>query len=430
MAGGLDADRVELAAVPSRPAERTGLLAWWHASDANAKRGLVAASLGWMVDMFDVQLYAMVLASLILHFDIANSTGGLIGSLTLFSSAIGGVLFGLLADRWGRTRALMASIAIYTVFTGASGLAQTVGQLALIRVLLGIGVGGEWASGAAIVSETWRAEYRGKALAFMQSSAAFGKMLAAVVTAAVLPFWGWRAVFLVGVLPGCVCLWVCRSVKEPEIWRASRAEGQPQGRFADIFRPPMLRLTAAVTLMNGCTMFGWWGLNLWIPAYLSLPVAKGGIGLDTFEMSVLVFTMQIGMWLGYVTFGYASDALGRKRTYILYLLTASVAVLAYVATKNAYALLVLGPFVAFFASGHFSGFGVVTAEIYPTNIRATAQGFTYNLGRVFSAIAPYVVGSLAEIHGFRSAMSICAVAYLLAAAFWIFIPETKGRSLA
>jgi MFS family permease len=131
-----------------------------------------------------------------------------------------------------------------------------------------------------------------------------------------------------------------------------------------------------------------------------------------------------------VTFGYASDALGRKRTYILYLLTASVAVLAYVATKNAYALLVLGPFVAFFASGHFSGFGVVTAEIYPTNIRATAQWFTYNLGLMFSAIAPYVVGSLAEIYGFRSAMSICAVAYLLAAAFWIFIPETKGRSLA
>lgn len=428
MLNGLQVDHAGAVATPP-VVDVSGVLGWWRASDAEAKKALVGASLAWMVDMFDVQLYAMVLAAMIVDLGMAKTTGGLLGSLTLFSSAAGGVLFGVFADRWGRTRALITSIAIYSIFTGASGFAQTIGQLAVLRVLLGFGVGGEWASGAAIVSETWPAEYRGKALAFMQSSAAFGKALAALVTAAVLPFWGWRAVFFVGVLPGCLTLWVCRTLKEPAIWRASRADKALRGRFADVFSPKFLRLTIAVTLMNACTMFGWWGLNLWIPAYLSLPIEKGGIGLSSVAMSGLVFTMQIGMWLGYVSFGYASDLLGRKRTYVLYVLSAAVAVLAYVATKQAYALLMLGPFVAFFGSGHFAGFGVVTAEIYPTNIRATAQGFTYNMGRIASAVAPFVVGSLAETHGFRMAMSISAVAFVLAAIAWIWIPETKGREL-
>lgn len=410
--------------------DAAGLLGWWRVASPEARRSLVAASLGWMLDMFDVQLYAMVMASLMLDLGLAKSVGGLLGSLTLVSSAAGGVMFGVIADRYGRTRALMASIAIYSIFTGACGLAQTVGQLAIFRILLGLGVGGEWASGAALVSETWHAAHRAKALAFMQSAAAFGKALAAIVTAVVLPVWGWRAVFFVGIMPAFLTIWVRRSVKEPEIWRASKSAGSARrGRFGDIFHGRMLPLTVAVTLMNACTMFGWWGLNLWIPAYLSLPIAEGGIGLSAFAMSGLVFAMQIGMWFGYVTFGFVSDVLGRKRTYVLYLVAASLAVVAYIATNQALVLLLLGPLVAFFGSGHFAGFGVVTAEIYPTDIRATAQGFTYNMGRLASAVAPFAVGSLAEIHGFGMAMSISAVAFVLAAVSWIWIPETKGRAL-
>ena len=190
------------------------------------------------------------------------------------------------------------------------------------------------------------------------------------------------------------------------------------------------RTTIAVTLMNACTLFGWWGLNSWIPAYLSLPAAQGGIGLSTGTMSNLVLTMQVGMWLGYVTFGYIGDAIGRKRAYVLYLLCASVLLPTYGALHHPSVLLALGPLVAFFGTGYYSGFGAVTAELYPTRYRATAQGFTYNLGRIASAAAPFTVGSLAATQGFAIAFAITGAAFLLASLAWIWIPETQGRALA
>ncbi len=408
-----------------------GYLGWWRVATPEARRALVAASLGWMLDSFDVMLYALVVTALMRDLGLSKPTAGLLQSVTLIASAVGGLFFGVVADRFGRTRALISSILIYSVFTGACGLAQNVWQLAVFRVFLGLGMGGEWASGAALVTETWPAEHRGKALGFMQSSWAIGYGAAALVTAIIMPIWGWRAVFFVGILPALLTAWVQRSVKEPAIWRERRAvTSGPRASLGDIFRGRMLRLTVAVTLMNACTMFAWWGFNQWIPAYLSLPVGDGGIGLSTTAMSGFVIAMQVGMWFGYVTFGYISDTVGRKRAYVVYLLVAAVLILGYGLTRNATLLLLLGPVVAFFATGYFTGFGAVTAEIYPTEIRATAQGFTYNIGRLASAAAPFAVGSLAAANGFGLAFSIASAAFVLAAVAWIWIPETRGRALA
>ena len=182
--------------------------------------------------------------------------------------------------------------------------------------------------------------------------------------------------------------------------------------------------------MNACTLFAWWGFNLWLPGFLSMPAASGGIGLSAAVMSWFVMAMQVGMWFGYVTFGYISDAVGRKRAYVAYLVTAAVLIAVYTSLRTPILLLLLGPFVAFFATGYFSGFGAVTAEIYPTEIRATAQGLTYNLGRIASAAAPFTVGTLAQTRGFDVALSTTSVAFVLAAVLWIWIPETKGRELA
>ena len=409
-----------------------GLFGWWHAGTPEAKRALIAAGLGWMLDSFDVMLYALVLRSLMPDLGISKETAGLLGSATLIASAAGGLIFGVVADRYGRTRALMASVLIYSVFTAACGFAQTVAQLAVFRVLLGIGMGGEWASGAALVSETWPAEHRGKALGFMQSAWAIGYGAAAVATMLILPRWGWRGVFFAGILPAFFTLWVRRHVQEPRIWRESREQVSPSTRgvrFADLLGGRMLKLTAAVTLMNAFTMFGWWGFNLWLPAYLSLPTSAGGMGFASTVMTGLIVAMQIGMWFGYVTFGFVSDSVGRKRAYVVYTVMASVLIMIYVSLRSPLALLVLGPFVAFFATGYFSGFGAVTAEIYPTRVRATAQGLTYNIGRIASAVAPFAVGSLADTKGFQAALSLTAIAFLLAAASWAFIPETRGREL-
>jgi MFS family permease len=409
------------------------LPAFWREATPEAKRALLAASLGWMLDAFDVMLYSLVLAELVGAFGITLTTAGYLGSLTLVASAVGGVVFGVIADRLGRTRALSLSILVYSVFTAACGLATSVTMLAVFRVLLGLGMGGEWASGAALVSETWPAQHRGKALGLMQSCWAIGYGLAAVVTALVMPSFGWRAVFFVGVAPALLTWWIRRRVAEPDAWLAAHRTASPAGDRAGAWSALLgerLGLTVVITLMNAATMFAWWGFNLWIPAYLSLPAERGGMGLPTATMANFVVVMQIGMWLGYVTFGFVSDALGRKPTYIVYLLAASGLMWAYAVTRDATTLLALGPFVAFFGTGYFSGFGAITAELYPTSIRATAQGVTYNIGRIASALAPFVVGSLATTRGFDVALSVAASAFLVAAALWIWIPETRGRALA
>ena len=408
-----------------------GPFGWLTDASPESRRALTAACLGWALDSFDVNLYALVLASVMADLALTKATAGLIGSLTLVSAAAGGIFFGIVADRFGRTRALMASILIYSVFTAACGFAQTAWHLMLFRVLLGIGMGGEWASGAALVSETWPAEHRGKALGLVQSSWAVGFAAAALMTQLVLPRWGWRATFFMGVLPALVTAWVRKRVKEPEIWVQSRqaAPGDPsRGRYGDIFRGKMLRLTVFVTLMNACTLFAYWGFTQWVPAYLELPADRGGLGLAAYKTALIV-AMNVGMWFGYVPFGLVSDKVGRKRTYVTYVLAAAVLVLAYGLARSPLALLLLGPFVGFFGAGYFSGFGAVTAEIYPTAIRASAQGFTYNLGRVASALAPFTVGTLAQTRGFTAAFSTAALAFVLAGVAWIWIPETKGREL-
>jgi MFS family permease len=410
----------------------SGLFGWWREGTAEGKRAFVAASMAWGLDAFDVMLFSLTLPDVIRDLGLTKTQAGALGSITLLGGAAGGLLFGYIADRCGRTKAMMAAVLIYSIFTGACGLSQTLFQFAVFRALLGLGMGGVWAAGAALVSETWPSRIRGRVLGFMQSAWAIGFAAAAIVNAFVNPHFGWRAVFFVGVLPALFTFWVQRHVDEPEIWRKrarATASAVSRTRFTDMFRGDMLRITAVVTFMNACALFGWWGLNGWIPAYLRLPKADGGVGLGTQTMSWFVVAMQVGMWLGYVSFGYISDAMGRKRVYVVYLLAASVLLPLYGFLKLPVVLLLLGPFVAFFGTGYFSGFGAVTAELYPTSIRASAQGFTYNIGRIASAAAPFAVGSLATSSGFGVAFLVSGAAFLLGAIAWVGIPETRGREL-
>jgi MFS family permease len=399
---------------------------FWREADPAARKALIAASIGWMLDAFDVMLYALVLKSVRADLGLSADVAGGLQSLTLIASAIGGLAFGVIADRFGRTRALMASVLIYSIFTAACGFAQTAVQLAAFRIGLGFGMGGEWASGAALVSETWKTRDRGKALGLMQSSWAIGYGLAAVVNYLVqdVAGFGWREVFFAGVAPAVFAFWVRSKVEEPRAWRESRASGV-KSSIGQALSAPGIRITAAVTLMNACTMFAWWGFYLWVPSYLLSP----DVGLSSASMNGFIIVMQIGMWLGYVTFGFLADVIGRKRAYVSCLIIAAACVLGYASSSDPAVLLVMGPITAFFATGFFSGFGAVTAELYPTAVRATAQGFTYNVGRIASAAAPWLVGDLTETHGFPAALSLAAAGYALAAVFWIFIPETAGREI-
>ena len=419
----------EPSAVATAGGDRGSLLGWWRRADAGAQRALVAGGLGWMLDAFDVMLFALVLPAVSADLGLTKAQGGLLGSAMLVAAAAGGIGVGWIADRFGRTRAMMLSVALYSIFTAACGFATSFGSFLLCRTLLGLGMGGEWTSGGALVSEWWPTEHRGKALGLMQSGWAIGYALAALVSAIVLPRFGWRAVFFIGILPAFLTLWIQRRVSEPAIWIGAAGSSQSAPRVTSLFASGMARVTIVLTLMNTCTLFAWWGFNLWLPSYLKAPPAQGGIGLGAAAASVFVIVMQIGMWFGYVTFGFVSDRFGRRRSYVAYLIAAAALLAIYVTVRVPVVLLLLGPLVAFAGTGYFSGFGAVTAEIYPTGIRATAQGITYNIGRLASAAAPYLVGSLAEQRGFGSALLVCSAAFLLAAVAWFWIPETKGRAL-
>ncbi len=313
------------------------MFSWWIDAPASARRALLAASIGWMLDAFDTMLYALLIPAITRDLALSSNTAGLVQSATLVASAAGGIGFGVLADRWGRTRALMLSVLIYSIFTAACGFATTAIVLAVLRVCLGIGMGGEWASGAALVSETWSDRDRGKALGFMQSAWAIGYALAAVVNWLVqdVAGYGWRAVFFVGVLPALYALWVRAKVEEPAAWQAARGT---RTSLVDAVGGTRLKITIILTLMNACTMFAWWGLQTWVPSFL-----RSAAGLSNAAMNGFVVAMQVGMWFGYVSFGYVSDAVGRRRAYVSYLLIAAVAVLMYSFSRTPWVLFALGP---------------------------------------------------------------------------------------
>lgn len=376
----------------------------------------------------DVSLYALVLAVLVGAFGMDTKTAGILSSVTLVASAIGGFLFGLLADRIGRVRSLMASILVYALASAACGFTHTIPQLVVFRFILGLGMGGEWTTAAALIAETWRSEHRGKALGFMQSAYAIGEAIAALVVMFVLPWFGWRAVFFVGVLPAFLVFWIQAKVPEPELWkqRTARKEKVPLKKLLD---KGVLRNGLLATAMNACTMFGYWGLFYWVPAYLSLPPEQGGRGLSMVKTTSFYLVMCLGKWLGYALFGFFSDAYGRRKPYFLYLLIAAALVPIYGMSRSAFWLLVLGPFVAFFGTGYFSGYAAIVSELFPGEIRATAMGLSYNIGRGLSAVAPFAVGALALRFGIGPAFFLEAAAFLIAALLSLALPETRGQTL-
>ena len=411
------------------------------------RRTLIAAALGWMLDAFDAMLYALVLAHVMRDLGMSKGTGGLLNSLTLLASGIGGVAFGFIADRVGRKRALMLSILTYSVCSFASGLSTSVLILAVFRFILGLGMGGEWNTGATLVAETWPTELRAKAISIVQSSWAIGYALAALVTGIVLRYEDWRMAFFVGIFPALVVLWIQRGVPESEMWRerhrrreyperdvasyVSTADGRvAEAGFIRIFRPPYVKHTFALLFMNFFGMFAWWGLFTWIPPYLSLPVDQGGRGFGIMGTTTLLVVLNLaGMFPGYASFGWMADYLGRRKSFILYTLVAALLVPLYAMARAPWALMVLGTLLAFFGTGFFSGSGILGSEIFPTAVRARALGFTYNGARAMSSIAPFVIGRVGQVKGLSWAFYLCGASFLLACVVATQLPETKGKQL-
>ncbi|HVZ94618.1 MAG TPA: MFS transporter [Phycisphaerales bacterium] len=395
-----------------------------------AWRALLAAGAGWMLDGMDVMLYALALETIRGEFHLTPAQSGAVFSSTLIAAAIGGGLSGLFADRFGRVRMLMVSILIYSVCTALTATSRSFTELLIWRALVGLGMGGEWSAGAVLVSEMWPAKLRGRAIGLMQSGFAIGYILAALLAALVIPQWGWRPLFVVGVAPALMLVWIRRNVPEPEVWvkQAEPSRGLT-GALPVLMKQPYAGRAAIATLSCTVLLCAYWGFFTWMPAYLARP-APDGAGLGILKSTGWIVATQVGAFLGYASFGFFADRFGRKLSFIAFVLGAAVVTPIYgLSARSPMTLMLVGPFMGFFGHGYFSVFGAMLAELFPSSVRATAQGLCYNGGRAVSAVAPWSIGAMSSALGLGPTLGLTSLLYIVGAGLILMLPETRGKEI-
>jgi MFS family permease len=402
---------------------------WFSALGVKGRRAFRAAYAGFMLDAFDLIVLTLSLSAIGATFSVGTGATGALSTVTLSASAIGGVLGGVLADRIGRARTLMLSVAVYSLFTFLSGLATSYEMLMVFRVFQGIGFGAEWGVGAVLVAELVRPESRGRALGIIQSAWASGWALAVVAYLITFELFAettaWRVLMCLGILPALLILYVRSRVEDPEVYRESRKR-EGKAPLKEIFSGRLAKTTIAASILATGIQGGYYAMFTWIPTYL-----KDERDLTIVGTSGYLFVVIAGAFLGYLSAGWVHDRLGRRRAFALFAGCAGAALVLYFAVPSGSntTLLVVGFPLGFFASGCFSGFGSYLSELFPTQARATGGGFCYNVGRGVGALFPGIIGFLAAAIGLGGAIAFGVFGYVLAIAALTVLPETSGREM-
>jgi MFS family permease len=408
------------------------MFSWYKELSTGERRTFWGCAGGWALDAMDVQLFSFVLPSVMLALGISSGQAGIVGTSALISSAVGGWIAGVLADRYGRVRVLQWSILWYSAFTALSAAAQSFDQLLVIRSLQGLGFGGEWAAGAVLMGEIIRAEHRGKAVGCVQSSYAVGWFAAALVSTIVLAVFpaefAWRAVFLVGLLPALLVVYIRRHVKEPPLFARTQralADGPRPGPFA-IFSPGIVRTTILTCMLAAGVQGSSYAIIFWLPTFLRTVRHLTATGAGSYVMVVTT-----GAFCGYLCSAYLTDAIGRRRNFMIYACGCWVIDFAYMLLPvNNLAILLLGFPFGFFSQGIYASLGPYFTELFPTRIRATGQSFSYNFGRSIGAFFVTIVAFLAQSMPLGQAIGIMSLGgYALAILATLLLPETQGISL-
>lgn len=406
---------------------------WFRTLGPRGRRAFAGAFGGYALDSYDFFTLPLSLVAIAAYFGLNSGQTGLLATVTLVVSAVGGAVAGVLADRIGRVKALMITVATYAFFTVLCGFAPTYDSLLVLRGLQGLGFGGEWAVGAILVAEYASAKHRGRTLAFVQSSWAVGWALAVIVNTAVFelldPGTAWRVMFWTGALPALLVLYVRKNVKDAPEAAAKRLTGprrSPLAAFGEIFKPGLAKTTFFASLLATGVQGGYYTLATWVPAYLKTERGLTVVGTGGY-LTVLIS----GAFTGYLTGGFLTDRLGRKKTIALFAVLSAACVLAYTHLPSGAngILLALGFPLGFCMSAIFSAFGSFLSELYPTAVRGTGQGFTYNMGRGVGAFFPALVGFMAGSWGVGGALVFGAIGYAIAVIALFGLPETRGREL-
>jgi len=407
---------------------------WLKHTSLVERRTLTATFAGYGVDGFDYMIYTFIIPTLLAAWGMSKAQAGYIATGALLTSAVGGWAAGVLADRFGRVRVLQWTVLWFAVFTFLSGFTDSFGQLFFTRAMQGFGMGGEWAVGSVLISETISAKHRGKAAGLVQSSWAVGWAVSAIC------FWGmyavlpaaqaWKALFWIGIIPALLILYLRRNLDEPAIYLTARAKARETGNYANflrIFHPELLRTTLFASLLATGMQGAYYSVTTWLPTFL-----KNERHLSVLGTSTYLLVLIAGSFAGYLSSAWLSDAIGRRRCFILFAAMGAVLVLLYTQipiTDNL--MLVLGFPFGFFLSGIFSGMGAFLSELYPSDVRGSGQGFCYNFGRAIGAVCPALIGFLSTSLPLGQTIGwISAICYGLVIVASFALPETRGRELA
>ncbi|RAU21037.1 MFS transporter [Paramagnetospirillum kuznetsovii] len=403
---------------------------WFKSIGAPERKTFWACFGGWTLDAMDAQMFSLVIPTLLASWHISKADAGVLTGATLVASAIGGWLAGWASDRYGRVLVLQGTVIWFSVFTLLIAFTNDFQQLMAARVLQGFGFGGEWAAGAVLMSEAIRSEHRGKALGAVQSGWAVGWGIAVLLYTLLFHLMpetdAWRALFMIGILPALLTIFIRREVKEPEVYAATKKTGSGMVGFLGIFRPDLLRTTLFGGLLGLGSHGGYYALMTFLPTYL-----KTERHLSVLSTGSYLAVVIIGSFLGYITSGVVSDTIGRRRNFLLFAICCLISLSLYLFVPiSDTQMLVLGFPLGFFASGIPAGMGSYFAELFPTSVRGAGQGFCYNFGRILSSVFPILVGWLSATSTLATAIGVfAALAYTIVVFAVLMLPETLGTQL-
>ncbi|MCM3690464.1 MFS transporter [Neobacillus niacini] len=389
------------------------------------KKTVVASVAGLTLEGMDIMFISFAMSMIISEFQIDMAAGGLISSITNLGMLAGGVIFGILADKFGRVRIFTYTILLFAVGTALTGLAQNIEQVYLFRFIAGLGAGGEYGIGMALVAEAWPKNKQGRASSYVSVGAQYGVILAALLSAMILPSWGWRGLFFVGLAPVIFAFIVRKKLDESPAWLESqknKQQVQKQGKLKQLFATPKTTVTTlALAIMATVQIAGYNGLMIWLPSML-----QQSQGLSVSSSALWTISTAAGMIAGMLTFGQFMDRFGMKRSYGIFLLASAVAVFLYSFASGSTGLLIGGAIVGFFSNGMFAGYGALISKYYSVEIRSTATNTIFNFGRALGGLSPILVGYILQHANVTVAMTYLALLYCISFIAMISLRKGKG----
>lgn len=391
---------------------------------------MVASVAGLTLEGMDIMFISFAMTMIIAEFNIDLATGGLISSITNIGMLMGGIIFGVLADKYGRVKVFTYTVILFAIGTALTGVATSIEQVYVYRFIAGLGAGGEYGIGMALVAEAWPKNKQGRASSYVSVGAQYGVILAALLSAIILPTLGWRALFFVGLLPVIFAFIVRKNLDESPEWVASQNRQnnkQEKGKLAQLFASPRITMTTlSLILMATVQIAGYNGLMIWLPSML-----QKSQGLSVSSSALWTISTAVGMIIGMLTFGRFMDRFGAKCTFGIFLLASACAVFLYSFATGAVAILLGGAVVGFFSNGMFAGYGALISSFYPVQIRSTATNTIFNFGRAIGGFSPIFVGYILQSYDMTVVMIYLAALYCISFIVMLTLQGTgKGLQTA